>query len=63
MLVGREKEVEFLLQVLEKPNPQLIAVYGRRRIGKTFLIRETYGQMFSFQHAGVYSGTLTSYDF
>lgn len=32
--------------------PQFIAVYGRR-IGKTYLIRESFGYEFTFQHTGV----------
>ena len=33
-----------------------MAVYGRRRVGKTFLIRETFGYRFAFQHAGLSEG-------
>ena len=29
-----------------------VAVYGRRRVGKTFLIREAYGYRFDFQFTG-----------
>lgn len=41
-LIGREKEVEVLNKGLNFKDAQLIAVYGRRRIGKTHLIREFY---------------------
>lgn len=41
MLIGREKEKEVLLNALNEEYSQFIAVYGRRRVGKTFLIRET----------------------
>lgn len=30
-----------------------MAVYGRRRVGKTFLVRETFNYEFTFQHTGV----------
>ncbi len=33
---------------------QFIAVYGRRRVGKTFLIREAFNYNFVFQHTGTY---------
>lgn len=46
MLVGREKETEQLLRALDKPEAQLIAVYGRRCIGKAYLIRETFGKLY-----------------
>ena len=64
MLVGREKETEQLLRALDKPEAQLIAVYGRRCIGKTYLIRETFGKLFTSQHAGAYgyAGRRPSHD-
>lgn len=34
-----------------------VAVYGRRRVGKTFLIREAYKSHFVFQHTGTYGAT------
>ena len=57
MLIGREKEVQRLLQASEKNDAQLIAVYGRRRVGKTYLIRETFKGRILFQHSGIYRGT------
>ncbi len=35
-LIGREKEIERLNRALEEKEAQLIIVYGRRRVGKTF---------------------------
>ena len=57
MLIGREKEMAFLQAAAEKDQSQLIAVYGRRRVGKTYLIREVFKGRFTFQHTGVYRGT------
>ncbi len=57
MLIGREKETAALKSAVESNTSELIAVYGRRRIGKTFLIRETFGYRFQFQHAAIYRGT------
>ena len=42
MLIGREKEKRILLSTLDEEYSQFVAVYGRRRVGKTFLIRETF---------------------
>ncbi len=53
MLIGRKKEIELLDSVLQGDNSHFIAVYGRRRVGKTFLIREFFGYRFTFQHAGL----------
>ena len=52
MLVGRKKEQLALRNLLEKEEPQFCAVYGRRRVGKTYLIRETFNYQFAFQHTG-----------
>ena len=38
MLIGREKEKQVLQNALNEEQSQFIAVYGRRRVGKTFLI-------------------------
>ena len=58
MIIGREKEQRELLELLDKEESQFCAVYGRRRVGKTYLIRETFNYNFCFQHTGVAKGTL-----
>lgn len=58
MLVAREKEAELLRSSLDDEYSQFIAVYGRRRVGKTFLVRESFGYDFAFQHAGLAEGGL-----
>ena len=58
MIIGRENERRELLSLLEKEESQFCAVYGRRRVGKTYLIRETFNYQFCFQHTGVAKGTL-----
>ena len=52
MLIGREQEKQVLLDALYEEYSQFIAVYGRRRVGKTFLIRETFDNQFDFQYTG-----------
>ena len=58
MIIGREKEQRELLSLLDKEEAQFCAVYGRRRVGKTYLIRETFNYQFCFQHTGVAQGSL-----
>ena len=53
MLIGRKKEKEQLLSALHSGQSEFIAVYGRRRVGKTYLIRESYDYCFTFQHTGL----------
>ena len=52
-MIGREAELKQLKSLKNEEEPQFIAVYGRRRIGKTYLIRESFGYEFTFQHTGV----------
>lgn len=58
MFIGRIKETESLKRAFQDDYSHFIAVYGRRRIGKTFLVRETFGYRFTFQHAGMAEGGL-----
>jgi len=52
-IIGREKEKEQLKHYYESSKPEFLAVYGRRRVGKTFLIRELLGEHFAFHMTGV----------
>jgi hypothetical protein len=56
MIIGRKRESQILNSALQDNRSHFIAVYGRRRIGKTFLVRETFGYRFTFQHAGMADG-------
>ncbi len=58
MLVGRKKEIELLNSALKDDKSHFIAIYGRRRVGKTFLVREFFGNRFTFQHAGLSEGRM-----
>lgn len=42
MLIGRETEQQILIEILNSNKPEFLAIYGRRRIGKTFLVRELF---------------------
>ena len=52
-LIGRKKEQEILLDALQSDKAEMIAVIGRRRVGKTFLIKNTYQQRINFQFTGI----------
>ncbi len=53
MLVAREKEQQILNDALTTNQSEFIAIYGRRRVGKTFLVREVFGKKIFFSHTGV----------
>ena len=53
--IGREREIENLTQCMESKQAQLIVVYGRRRVGKTFLIEKFFEDDFAFTFTGAYN--------
>lgn len=52
-MIGRREEQRLLRNFAEREEAQFIVVYGRRRVGKTFLVRETFGDSFTFFYTGV----------
>jgi len=59
-LIGRISEKNILNNALRSDKPELIVVYGRRRIGKTFLIREVYKHHIKFEFSGLQKAPLKS---
>lgn len=57
IIIGRKTEQTVLRQRMGSNIPELIAIYGRRRIGKTFLVRQFFNDKFSFYSTGIYQGT------
>ena len=45
-LIGRLHEQQLLKACFESNTAELVAVYGRRRIGKTFLVRKFFKDSF-----------------
>jgi len=58
LLVGRKEEYQILQQAIKSDKPELVAIYGRRRVGKTFLVRNTYKSKINFEITGIQGGTL-----
>lgn len=58
-IVGRKAETQRLTQTLQSQNSELVVVYGRRRIGKTFLIREFFKENIVFEVSGLYDGNMS----
>jgi predicted AAA+ superfamily ATPase len=52
-MIGRINEKHQLLDCATRKEAQLIVVYGRRRVGKTYLIRETFNNDFTFSYTGI----------
>ena len=53
-LIGRAEEVRLLEEYYASEKSELVAVYGRRRVGKTFLVYETLGSRLDFDFTGKY---------
>ncbi len=52
-MIGREKEVQKLKELYNSGEAEFVAIYGRRRVGKTYLVSETFAGKMAFHHAGL----------
>ena len=56
-IIGRSEEITRLDRCMEAISAQLIIIYGRRRVGKTYLINEYFNNEFAFKLTGAYKKT------
>ena len=56
MIIGRQKESRILKRCLTSSKSEFVALYGRRRAGKTFLIKELFEAQFTFYATGILNG-------
>ena len=54
-LVGRQYEWDLLDEVMKSGESEMVIVYGRRRVGKTFLINRFFDNTYAFKHTGVFN--------
>ena len=52
-MIGREKEIKELEKLYSSKQAELVAIYGRRRVGKTYLVDEVFQGKITFRHAGL----------
>ena len=52
-MIGRKQEVSELNRIYNRNKAELVAIYGRRRVGKTYLVDETFEGKITFRHAGL----------
>ena len=57
-IIGRKYEQQLLSSICEQREARMVAVYGRRRVGKTFLIREFFHNEFDFMFTGSYEAPM-----
>lgn len=53
LLIGRDQERKKLQDLLATDSSEFVAIYGRRRVGKTFFIREVIGDQLCFALTGM----------
>lgn len=56
-IIGRRQEMRILDDIMASHRAELAVVYGRRRVGKTFLIKNYFDNKFDFYTTGIYQGT------
>ncbi|MCR5517399.1 MAG: ATP-binding protein [Lachnospiraceae bacterium] len=52
-MIGRKYEISELRELYDSDKAELVAIYGRRRVGKTYLVDQVFKGQFSFKHAGL----------
>lgn len=52
-MIGRDREAEKLIELYDRKDAQFVAIYGRRRVGKTYLVDEVLKGRITFRHAGL----------
>ncbi|ODS80593.1 MAG: ATPase [Cytophagaceae bacterium SCN 52-12] len=58
VVIGRLEEIKLFRKIEQSGETELVAVYGRRRVGKTYLIRNGFRQPPDFEFTGSHYATL-----
>ena len=56
-LIAREEECARLQKCMDSDRSEFVTIYGRRRVGKTYLVDEFFNQNYDFTCVGVHRGT------
>lgn len=56
IVIGRKKEKKEIERCVKSDKSELLCVYGRRRVGKTYLVEQTIGNYFTFRATGLEKG-------
>lgn len=60
VLIGRKHQIAVLEAARDSRKPELVALIGRRRVGKTYLVKQVYGQRIDFEMVGTQHGNLAT---
>ena len=53
VFIGRQREIHRLNRIIKSDSSEFVAIYGRRRVGKTLLVRTVFQNKFTFQLTGI----------
>ena len=56
-MIGRAEEMNDLNRLYSSKESEFVAIYGRRRVGKTYLVNELFDEKFAFKHTGLNGAT------
>ena len=56
-LIGRKREMEELERCMNSNRSEFVVIYGRRRVGKTFLVRNFFHDHYTFYYVGAHKST------
>jgi AAA+ ATPase superfamily predicted ATPase len=59
-LIGRHTEQKLLQEAMDSGSSELIALFGRRRVGKTFLVKQYFGDNLAFEFVGTREAKLAA---
>ena len=54
ILIGRQREIAELEWAVKSDRSEFIILYGRRRVGKTFLVRKFFDDKYTFHYVGAH---------
>jgi len=57
-VTGRDSEKATLMKIERSGEPELVVVYGRRRVGKTYLVRNVFQKQMAFDLSGIHNASL-----
>jgi uncharacterized protein len=60
LLIGRKRPIAELEEARTSSKPELVALIGRRRVGKTYLVKQVYAQQIDFELIGAQHGSIGS---
>lgn len=56
IIIGRTSQIQELKEALASDKPEMVALVGRRRVGKTYLVSELYAGRIDFEITGLQYG-------